>query len=167
MINSVKPKLSQLEIESGIRLIPVKPQVRKYLLAMYGDIVPVSGKNAIGQQMLAFDVSLDECLPDDSHQGLVWMKFQFAHRHMSAKYNEHHAAFWAGTWCWSIFSITMLTWVDAQVQAGMEAWASLRDFLEQYDIDEEEYSLESAYRYWLKYRPVRESVARGKKRMSA
>jgi len=146
--------LTKEERAQGVILIPVKPMVRRYLLAHYEEPIHISGKNACGQLLLALDLDLPD-LPPLLEGGLVPVKFRFALRHVRREYHKDPRRLHGGQFCWALFAQTMITWVDAQTQAGRDAWGSLRDFLESYAITEEEYSLESAYRYWLKYRPCR------------
>lgn len=46
------------------------------------------------------------------------------------------------------FKEHLLTWVGAQQEAGIPAYAACKMFLQFYDIDEKEYTLDAAYRLW-------------------
>lgn len=46
------------------------------------------------------------------------------------------------------FKEHLLTWVGAQQEAGVPAYAACKMFLQFYDIDEQEYTLDAAYRLW-------------------
>lgn len=46
------------------------------------------------------------------------------------------------------FKEHLLTWVGAQQEAGVPAHAACKMFLQFYDIDEQEYTLDAAYRLW-------------------
>lgn len=46
------------------------------------------------------------------------------------------------------FKEHLLTWVGAQQEAGVPAHAACKMFLQFYDIDENEYTLDAAYRLW-------------------
>lgn len=46
------------------------------------------------------------------------------------------------------FKEHLLTWVSGQQEAGIPAYAACKMFLQFYDIDEKEYTLDAAYRLW-------------------
>lgn len=46
------------------------------------------------------------------------------------------------------FKEHLLTWIGAQQEAGIPAYAACKMFLQFYDIDEKEYTLDAAYRLW-------------------
>jgi hypothetical protein len=46
------------------------------------------------------------------------------------------------------FKEHLLTWVEGQQTAGIPAHTACKMFLEFYDIDEKEYSLDAAYKLW-------------------
>lgn len=46
------------------------------------------------------------------------------------------------------FKEHLLTWIAGQQEAGISAHAACKMFLEFYDIDEKEYSLDAAYKVW-------------------
>ena len=47
----------------------------------------------------------------------------------------------------------MVVWVLAQMQAGNSALSALRAFLEYCQVDDDEYSIESAYRQFMRCKP--------------
>jgi hypothetical protein len=51
-----------------------------------------------------------------------------------------------------IFKEKMYSWIEAQVAAGLSAYQATEDFLAHYSIKESEYSKESAYRQYLRYK---------------
>jgi hypothetical protein len=46
------------------------------------------------------------------------------------------------------FKEHLLTWIAGQQEAGIPAYAACKMFLQFYDIDEKEYTLDAAYRLW-------------------
>lgn len=50
------------------------------------------------------------------------------------------------------FKEHLLTWVEGQQTAGIPAHTACKMFLEYYDIDEKEYSLDAAYKLWQRTR---------------
>jgi hypothetical protein len=46
------------------------------------------------------------------------------------------------------FKEHLVTWIQGQVAAGIPAYAACKMFLQFYDIDENEYSLDAAYKIW-------------------
>ncbi len=50
------------------------------------------------------------------------------------------------------FKFLMMNWVQAQYAAGIPAYQAVKNFLEFYNIQEEEYSYETGYRAWLRYK---------------
>jgi hypothetical protein len=136
-------------------MIPVKPAVKKWMLARWGadGKIHVASKNMIGQLMLNLDLDHIDYEPDGEATELI--EVTFALRNVQWAYNHKKPQILAGKFMWSQFALAMLTWVDAQVQAGRQALESLEDFLAEHDILEEDYDRDSAYRYWLKYRPRR------------
>jgi hypothetical protein len=46
------------------------------------------------------------------------------------------------------FKEHLLTWISGQCQAGIPAHQACRLFLQFYDIQEQEYTLDAAYRFW-------------------
>lgn len=50
------------------------------------------------------------------------------------------------------FKQLMFTWITAQLSAGVPALQGIKNFLNHYHIEEEEYSYQSGYRAWLRYK---------------
>ncbi len=49
------------------------------------------------------------------------------------------------------FKDHMIIFISAQVKLDVPAYEATRNFLEYYDLDEKEYSLEAAYKSWQRY----------------
>ncbi len=47
-----------------------------------------------------------------------------------------------------VFKEALIIWISAQKQQGIPPYTSCKLFLEHYALDESEYSLEAAYKYW-------------------
>ena len=47
-----------------------------------------------------------------------------------------------------VFKEALIVWIRAQQQQGIPPYNSCKLFLQYYSIDESEYSLEAAYKYW-------------------
>jgi len=51
-----------------------------------------------------------------------------------------------------IFKEALIVWICAQQQQGIPPYNACKLFLQYYGIDESEYSLDAAYKYWQRYK---------------
>ena len=50
-----------------------------------------------------------------------------------------------------LFKDALMQWIEAQNSSGIPVHAACKNFLEHYNLDETDYSLDSAYKYWQRH----------------
>lgn len=107
--------------------IPVFPHVKKFILKKYRLTNPIKT-----EETTSFGKSITLVLTkEQSEFGPRQNKLIRINQAMDDAFKEH-----------------LLTWVGAQQEAGIPAYAACKMFLQFYDIDEKEYTLDAAYRLW-------------------
>lgn len=83
-------------------------------------------------------------------------------------FGQHHAQlFQAGFMLYTSHLDMMLKWVEAQTFITGNAWGAIEAFYQKYDIDEDDFSIESAYKRWQRYQDGLHYDVRDDERLSA
>jgi len=132
--------------------IPVLPHVKKIILNHYKFTEPVKAdlSNVIGLQLYALvkeksrrrngHNSYRDILKVDLCHEIEKREIRMGSLILINHYFDKH------------FKYLMFNWIQAQYEAGISAYQAVKNFLNFYQIDENEYSYESGYRAWLRYK---------------
>lgn len=132
--------------------VPIAPHLKKFILKQYKyeEPVPVQLKTLLGQQVYSL-------LRDKTRQKTNYDKYteelQLELSDMLSDFEYRLSkVVLLNVYFEKIFKSTMYTWILAQDMEGRPPYHGVRSFLKFYNITEEEYSSESAYRAWLRYK---------------
>lgn len=124
--------------------IPVLPYVKKILLKLYGNepllLVDKTllAKSAVGISMY---------IPEDTRVPGCTVRVQMSNRVLEY-YADFKHAFQLGMYFERVAQQMMLTHIAAQKRMHRDSMSALRDFYEMYELTDDDYDIESAYRMW-------------------
>ena len=133
---------------------PIYPHLKKFILKFYdlreGEVVQVGMNNSIG---IAMKHVIREKKPLQRDIEKMTDRIQFelctdiAHCEIRYSYiiafNKSYN---------KVFKDHLILWIKAQAKAGINARQSVINFLKEYELDENEYSYDSAYRHWTRFK---------------
>jgi hypothetical protein len=135
--------------------IPIYPHVKKFILKNYGKYISGSGINTEEYTILGKIVTLSlretrsRVKDNDQYRDRLTETICLVLTKEQTELSPRlHKLIRVNTDMDVIFKDHMLEWIQGQKVAGIPPYTACKMFLERYQIDDKEYSLDAAYRYW-------------------
>lgn len=132
--------------------IPIAPHLKKVILSLHQEKEPLKAElnNQLGA--LINQVNKDRMkskIPPDTYSDMLQVNLCVELGRRSPRIAK---LILINHFYQKYFKYLMINWVQAQYRAGIPAYQAVKNFLEFYGIQEEEYSYETGYRAWLRYK---------------
>jgi len=137
-------------------ILPVAPITAKVLLREYGSVpIKLTNHDILFHQLSYTRVRVESNIQKMQTALTTSIEFVLSEK-LASRIKKH--VHQIGYHLYQLHKQKMMEFIDAQVKAGMEATASLKNFYSEYLIDDDDFDFETAYRYWKRYKVKKNNV---------
>lgn len=141
--------------------IPVAPISRKILLTIHRELpIRLNNHDLLFHQLSYTRVRLQS--NTQKHQKALTSSIAFVVSEKLASRLRNHV-YEVGYHLYQQHKNKMMEYIEAQTEIDFEATASLKTFYNHYNIDEDDFDFETAYRYWKRYKTKKSTIISLKK----
>jgi hypothetical protein len=144
--------MQRQQYEMKTIILPVAPLSRKILLTQYGQEPLHLGYRSLLYKQMCYNIPVTPWL--ERHQQVLTTTITISiHRHLWERVRqEPHQV---GYHLYELHKEFMFTWVEGKVDADHPQLYAIRDFLHYHHIEEDDFSEETAYRLWKRFKESR------------
>jgi hypothetical protein len=140
--------------------LPVLPWVRKVLLYEFGpEPIRLTGYSLLGKHALGLPFDLPETERPPYDVGGCTVLCSISTR-LWSNLQRYEELFQAGYYFEKVGQRMLLSHIVAAQRFGIPAKTAMLDWLDMYDLDEDEYSSEAAYQMWKVYKQGKRGLDR-------